>query len=300
MADEAISAATENPLMSGFEGVERTTSLATPPQPSVTDPGKAAPGAIPTVLPDSTKGTGVEAGSPEGYDDAVTFLRDEGIPESFIASADKEELITYAAAQAQNEEKAETEGTSEVTKLLEQVAERLATDEAGTAEKATAEAAQPKASGNEEVALLRSQVDLLVKLYERDKIDSWVQRSKGEFPAIADAGVQDKITKLASALMQVGHEKDINLALDRATKIVVEEVGSGETALSRRAMVAKLRLNSPTPPREANKTKMVADMTSDEVRDKQLAFVLDGKSDEGFELAKEFNAKNRTAFKNII
>ena len=302
MADENTS------LMSGFDGATKMTDVATPPQPSLTSPDALPTSGAPLPAGETTKGTvAVEPGSapPEGYDEAVAYLKDDAkMPASFIASADPAELIEYAASLAHTDETTETESTSEVTDILTRLSAQLdgketaATEELGTVTKKTA---TEKISENEEIAHLRSQVGLLIQMAEQDKITSWVERSKGEFPAVVNTDVQEKVTQLAIALRQTGSETNVDRALDRATKIIMEEVGSGQTVISKRAYVAQLRAKgSLTPPADAGKKNLVANMTTEEVRDKQLELIMADKSDEGFELGKEFTAKSRTAFDGII
>ncbi len=299
MADENTS------LMSGFDGATKMTDVATPPQPSLTSPDALPTSGAPLPAGETTKGTvNVEPGSapPEGYDEAVAYLKDDAnMPASFIASADPAELIEYAASLAHTDETTETESTSEMTDLLTRITATLDDKEKVPATEETKPAATTKASDNSEIVLLKEQVALLVQMAEHDKITSWVARSKDEYPTVVNAEVQEKVTRLAIALRQAGSETDVDRALDRATKIIVEDVGSGETMTSRRAYVAKLRSKgSLTPPADAGKKNLVANMTTEEVRDKQLELIMADKSDEGFELGKEFTAKSRTAFDGII
>ena len=322
MADEATTAstgATNTPLMSGFENAERTTSLATPPQPSLVSPdvqptAAPIPGA-PAPIPPSTKGTGVSDSTststspdapPEGYDDAVAFLKDEGVPESFLASADREELVAYAAAQAELAENAETEGASRVTEILERLEANLGSGKSTPetsgdgAKTPAAKTAAPTAEGvvtaDQKIENLEARVAYMTAMLESATIDKWVQRTKDEYPAVTDTGIQEKVTRFAAILVQSRQETNIDKAFDVATKVVMAQDHGGQTSMSRRALVAKLRSKTAlTTPDGANKKNVVANMTADQLRDKQLELVLTGDSEAGFKLGKEFEEVHKAA-----
>lgn len=295
---------TDTSLMSGMSGIERTTSLATPPQPSITDPGKPQqiPGA-PAPIPPSTQGTGTPSAPPEGYDDAVTFLRETGTPDAVIQTTDKEALVAWAAELASQAETEDSAGTNQVTDLLERLEARLGASDTAkeTATPKSATEVTGEKDGDPRIATLERQLQYLTSVMESRAIDTWVERSKGDFPAIVEREMQDKVTKLAGVLINAGEETSVDRALDTATKVIMAQGGTGKTALSRRASLAKLRSNgSLTPPVEAQTPNTVVNMTADQIREKQLELVTTGKSSEGFELGKQFTASKQVGFDGIF